>query len=206
MKIRVEKQVLLEALQLVQAICSKATSEHIINNVLIQTCPGGITLKATNYELTFEGSFSAEVLEEGEICLNSAKLFNLVRNFQGLETEFTSTPQNWVFLSSGNSKVKLPGIDPESYPPIEFKTLGHSFKFNGSLLKAAIDRTFFAIGENESRKNLMGLNLEIIDQNQVRWMGADAFRISQLVNKTEEPINAQGNIIIPKIADNNSLA
>ncbi|MDT8445932.1 MAG: DNA polymerase III subunit beta [bacterium] len=198
MKIRVEKQVLQEALQLVQAITSKATSEQYISSVLIQTKQGGISLKATNYEITFEGGFPAEVLEEGQICLSSSKLFNLVRNFQGLEVHFESTPQNWVFLTCGNSKVRLPGLDPQSYPPIEFKELANAFTLPGSLLKAAIDRTFFAIGENESRKNLMGLNLETLGENQLRWMGADAFRISQLVTQSDQPVAAQGNIIIPK--------
>ena len=198
MKIRVEKRTLLDALGLVQAICSKATSEHIINNLLIKTSSGGVTLRATNYELTFEGSFPAEILQEGEICLNSTKLFNLVRNFQGLEIEFNSTPQNWVFLTSGSSQVKLPGIDPEMYPPIEFKELECHFKFDSNLLKTAIERTYFAIGENESRKNLMGLNLEIIGSDQLRWMGADAFRISQIITNTPSTLDLKGNIIIPK--------
>src|SRR3989339_1490196 len=188
MKIRVEKQVLQEALSLIQAIANKATSEAYIASVLIKTKQGGILLRATNYEVTFEGGFPAEVLEEGEICLNSTKLFNLVRNFQGLEIEFNSTPQNWVFLTSGNSQVKLPGIDPEMYPPIEFKELECHFKFDSSLLKTAIERTYFAIGENESRKNLMGLNLEIIGSQRLRWMGADAFRISQLITEPDQPV------------------
>lgn len=198
MKIRVEKQVLQEALSLIQAIANKATSEAYIASVLIKTKQGGILLRATNYEVTFEGGFPAEVLEEGEICLNSAKLFNLVRNFQGMEIEFHSTGQNWIFLSCGNSKVRLPGLDPETYPPIEFKELNNPFAFSGSLLKAAIDRTLFAIGENESRKNLMGLNLEILSNQKLRWMGADAFRISQLITEPDQPVAAKGNIIIPK--------
>jgi len=200
MKIRVEKQVLQEALQLVQAITSKATSEQYVSSVFIQTIQGGISLKATNYEITFEGSFPAEVLEEGQICLNSSKLFNLVRSFQGLEIEFGSTPQNWVFLSCGQSKVRLPGLDTHSYPPIDFKELENKFLVSGAQFKTAIDRTLFAIGENESRKNLMGLNLEIKSENQIQCLGADAFRISQLLINFDQPITAQGNIIVPKKA------
>lgn len=198
MKLRVEKQVLQEALQLIQAITLKATTEQHLSSVLIESAQGGFRLKATNHEISFAGQFPAEVLEPGNICLNSSKLFNLVRNFQGLDVHFESNPQNWVYLTCGNSKVRLPGLDPSAYPSIEFSELPNRFDIPGSLLKAAIDRTFFAIGENESRKNLMGLNLETLGANRLRWMGADAFRISQLVTELDQPIEAQGNLIIPK--------
>ncbi|PCI30293.1 MAG: DNA polymerase III subunit beta [SAR324 cluster bacterium] len=199
MNIRIKRIILLEALQLIVNISPKATSEPIINNVLLETeGDNAIIVKATNYDNSFAGKFEAEILEAGKICINTSKLFNLVREFHGEDVSIKSTPQNWVYLTCGNSRIKLPGVEPELFPTIEFKDLKTSFSLPGSLFKAAIDRTFFAIGENESRKNLMGLNLKIVAPNQICWMGADAFRISQVVTHLETPIDAEGNIIIPK--------
>lgn len=200
MEIHINKYTLLEALQLVVNLSPKATSEPIINNVLIETLDNSseIQLKATNYENEFLGRFEANVVSPGKICVNTSKLYNLVREFRGTEISLTATPQNWVFLSCNNSKVKLPGVDPEHFPVIEFKELRNSFQLPGKLFGTAIDRTYFAIGDNESRKNLMGLNLAIKSPTLINWTGADSFRISQFKTELDVPIESDGNIIIPK--------
>jgi DNA polymerase-3 subunit beta len=44
----------------------------------------------------------------------------------------------------------------------------------------------------------MGLNLNIVDKNLIKWTGADAFRICQYNTELDSPLEANGNIIIPK--------
>ncbi len=198
MKIRIQKNILLEALQLILSISPKATSLQAIGNLLIETDANQVIIKATNFEVTFLGSFPAIIEKEGKACIQTAKLHNLARNFIASEVVIEATKQNWVLLQNGNTSLKLPGIDPDAFPPIEFKQLEQNFVLPSEELKLAIDRTLFAIGENESRKNLMGLNLEVIEPKSIRWMGADAFRIAQAITDLESEITAKGNIIIPK--------
>ena len=202
MEIYIEKDVFIEALQLIVNISPKISSEPIINNVLLETddSDGNHTLqvKATNYENTFLGRFRCEINKPGRICVSTNKLFNLVREFRSDRIFIYATPQNWVFLTSRNSKVKLPGVDPNHFPVIEFKDLEKKIEIPGAILKSAIDLTYFAIGENESRKSLMGLNLEIINPDKIHWTGADAYRICQHQTKMTDQIEGSGNIIIPK--------
>jgi DNA polymerase-3 subunit beta len=199
MKITIGRDILLEALQLAVNISPKATSDPIINNFLLSTIDDNkITIKATNYDNSVHGEFEANVLSPGQICVGTAKLYNLIREFRESIVQIESTPQNWVYLACGNSNIKLPGVEPDKFPTVDFKKLERSFTVPPAILKNAIDRTFFAIGENESRKNLMGLNLKIISPTQISWKGADSFRICQLNSTLEEPLNLEGNIIIPK--------
>lgn len=199
MEIYIEKNILLDALQLIINISPKKTSEPIINNVLLETDENQmLQVKATNFESTFQGRFQCEVIKPGQICVSTNKLFNLVKEFWDNRVFINATPQNWVFLSSGNSKVKLPGVSPDYFPVIEFKELQKSIEIPGIFLKSAIDLTYIAIGENESRKSLMGLNLEIVDREMIHWTGADAYRICQFQSRLSTPIEESGNIIIPK--------
>jgi len=202
MDIYIKKSIFLEALQLIVNISPKTTTEKITNNVLLETeefnGKSVLQIKATNHENTFFGKFEIEIIQHGKICVNTSKLFNLVREFRGDKIKIDSTPQNWVFLTSENSKVKLPGVDPTNYPMIEFQPLESEFELPSIALNKAIERTFFSIGENESRRNLMGLNLEIVSSNTINWTGADAFRICRYKTDLETPIEAAGNIIIPK--------
>ena len=202
MEIYIEKDVFIEALQLIVNISPKISSEPIINNVLLETDDSDgknvLLVKATNYENTFLGRFTCEINKPGRICVSANKLFNLVREFRSDRIFINATPQNWVFLTSRNSKVKLPGVDPNHFPVIEFKELEKSIEIPGAILKSAIDLTYFAIGENESRKSLMGLNLEIIGPDMIHWTGADAYRICQRQTQMTDRIEGSGNIIIPK--------
>ncbi len=199
MEIYIDKYILLEALQLTVNISPRTTTEPIINNIFIETVgEDAITIKATNHEISFSGEFEADIISPGKVCVSTIKLFNLVKELNGEKIQMTSTPQNWVFLSCKNSKIKLPGVDPGLFPAIEFKELDREFTISSEILKTAIDRTLFAIGENESRKNLTGLNLQTVSSDQIYWTGADSFRICQFITKLDQPINAEGNVIIPK--------
>lgn len=198
MKLKIQKNVLLEALQLIVSIAPKATSDRAINNVLLETTPQGVSFKATNFDVSFWGQFPATIDEPGRCCLPIAKMFNLVRNFTASEVTLETTQQLWAMLSSGYTQIRLPGMDPDSFPPVTFGNLASSFLMPADQLKLTIDRTFFAIGENESRKNLMGLNLQVKEPGKLAWMGADAFRISRNETQIPGPTPDQGSIIIPK--------
>jgi DNA polymerase-3 subunit beta len=199
MKLTIDRNILLEALQLAVNISPKTTSDPIINNILIETIgENSISIKATNHDNTVFGEFDAKVSEAGSICVGTSKLFNLVRELRENQIQIKSTPQNWVYLSCGNSNIKLPGVEPDKFPNVEFRNLEKRFSTPPEILKNAIDRTFFAIGDNESRKNLLGLNLRIISSNQISWKGADSFRICQYNSEFDSSLPQEGNIIIPK--------
>ena len=202
MEIVIEKDIFLEALQLIASISSKATTTPIINNILLEINridgEDYLQFKATNYDKSFLGNFRIKTITPGKLCMSFIRLFNLVREFRESEIKISSTPQNWVYLICGNSKVKLPSVDPGLYPIIEFKQMPNQISISAESFKTAIDRTFFTIGENESRKNLMGLNFQIENNRKIRWIGADGFRISQCYTELESETDITGNSIIPK--------
>jgi len=199
MEIDIERSIFFEALLLIVNISPKKTSDPIIYNVLLEADEDNtLHVKATNYESFFEGKFPCRVNAPGKICVSTGKLFNLVKELWDKHVHINSTPQNWVFLSSGNSKVMLPGVSPEHFPVVEFKDLQKTIAIPKVFLRSAIDLTYFAIGENESRKSLMGLNLEIADRDMIHWTGADSYRISQFKSRLTNPVEESGSIIIPK--------
>lgn len=203
MEIYFNKDQLTGFLQLVVAITSKSTSDPIINNVLIEASQengGTLMISATDYDLTLQGGIPAEIVQEGKICLNAHKMFHLVKEMLSEKIHLRSTDQNWVFLEGGTSKIKLPGVESGYFPPIGFEELESEITIKTSVFKAAIDRTLFAIGDNQSRKNLLGLNFKILDEETIQWVSADGFRISQVITKQENPIQYSGNLIIPKRA------
>lgn len=201
MELIINKIDLINILQVVSSITSRNTSEPIINNVLIEaddTGEGHILFSTTDYNTSFRGKIQAEIIQSGKICINAIKFFSLVKEFLADKIELKTTEQNWIYIIGGNSKVKLPGIESGQFPPIEFDSLQTEFPLSARILKGVIDRTFFSIGENQARKNLTGLNFKLLSGNQVQWLGADGFRITQFLHDLGEPVESEGDLIIPK--------
>ena len=44
----------------------------------------------------------------------------------------------------------------------------------------------------------MGLNMKIVDEKTIQWMGGDAYRIARYISNLETTLSVDGNIIIPK--------
>ncbi len=92
-------------------------------------------------------------------------------------------------------------MDIGLYPPMDMSELANAFRIDTAELKQAIDLTIFAAQTNEARKNLMGVNLKMMEGSQSRWTATDGHRLAQ-VNK---PVDNGGlsdapEIIIPRKA------
>ena len=198
----IEKNQLCHVLQLMVGITSKNTNEPIINNVLLKTVKQEekyfLELKATDYDISIQCILGADIRDEGCICVSAYRLFQLAKEINSDILHLSITDQNWVYVEGGSTDIKLPGLEPGLFPPIKFKPLQNQFLFFAKELRDVIDRTYFAIGENQAKKNLTGLNLRFIDNSKIQWFGADGFRISQVVSEFDENNEISGNIIIPK--------
>ena len=66
-------------------------------------------------------------------------------------------------------------------------------------LKRGIDMTLFAAQTNESRRNLMGVNLTTPETGKVRWLATDGHRLAQVLSETEGTSFSQvQDAIIPR--------
>ncbi|KAK3608908.1 hypothetical protein CHS0354_006949 [Potamilus streckersoni] len=200
MKFKLNKNNISGIMQIVTDIAHKNAPNDTIKNVLIDadTETSLVTVKVTNFEIFYEDSFKADVEVEGSICVNAHHFYNIVREMAYDELEIESTNQNWMHITSGNSKNRLPGINTDIYPDIIFEELSNSFEVDWKQWQRIINMLHLAIGENPARKNFTGLNIKSEGSDLIRLTSSDAFRmmtdIMPIKNKTGEEIN----VIIPK--------
>ena len=123
MDILIKTSVLRDALQNVIAVIDKSLAKPILSNFLIKTleAEGDETqaeFTATDYELSLIERHSVEVREEGSICVNARKMYDIVREFSGATVRIQSTEQLWVNATCGNTELRLPtvevGLDPQT--------------------------------------------------------------------------------------------
>ncbi len=196
MKIIIKREILIQALSLVSPILQK-TNETILSSSLFEAKDNKLYIKATNYEVSFCGSFPATIEKEGHICLDAIKLLTIAKNTQEEEITIHKKENNWVDVEYTNGSFKLSGIDANDYPEIVFDTLENNFTLSSDQIKQTIDQLFFAISDNEARRNLMGLNLRIQD-GKLHWTSADSFRVGYTHFPIEENNVQEASIIIPR--------
>ena len=200
MELVINKNTLVNALQLITPITDKSSSKPILSNFVLRTVgepgdEGEVELSATDYEIAVRGTFKAQVRKQGSICVSARKMLETCREFMAEEIQISDDEQLWVTVAGGPSRLRLPSVEIGLYPQMEFNDLGHKFRMSAKELRRCIDLTLFAAQSNETRKNLMGVCLHIGEDRHARWTATDGHRLAQVVRE----VTPEGNTGFPEI-------
>jgi DNA polymerase-3 subunit beta len=205
MKLSIEKSQLISALQIVTPITDKSSSKPILSNFLLEAKPGKdggvVEFSATDYEISLKGEFPAQVSEPGSVCISAKKVLEVCREFLSEQIVVTSDDQLWVTLEGGPSRLRLPSVDIGLYPQMEAPELPNRFRMSAQALRSCIDMTIFATMTNETRKNLMGVCLKLVEGNAAQWIATDGHRLAQVIKAVEGvSVNGAPEVIVPRKA------
>jgi len=114
----------------------------------------------------------ADVNEKGRLCVDMSKLMNFVKSYSGEDLNLKSTKAGWLNIQGESVKIRLPGVGESEYPLTDFTELKNHITLDHNELKNAISMTMYAIGQNEAREGLMGLNLSVTPEKVVFTAGS----------------------------------
>lgn len=199
MKFIVNKQNLLKALSSIDGIISSREIRSPIGNVLIESKKDGIDLTSTDLEMTLKTSTDANILEPGKILLPARKLSQTIREFRYENIEFHVEDLK-VRIHDADSKGRTE-IEIMGSPADEFQVRMNQDKLKfvslpPTLVAEMIDRTSYAVAEEDSRFAFNGLYIEDRD-GRLNAVGTDGRRLSLATRKPAEIINTEGGIIVP---------
>ena len=205
MKLSIEKNLLVNALQVITPLTDKSSSKPILSNFLLEAKlkegGGVVKLSATDYEISISGEFPAKVEEPGVACISARKVLEVCREFSSEEVRISSDEQLWVTLEGGPSRLRLPSVEVGLYPHMDPPELPNRFTMNSRELRQCIELTTFAAMTNETRKNLMGVCLRMTGGNSMQWVATDGHRLAQVTREAKEmQSNDPPEIIVPRKA------
>jgi len=207
MKLSIDKSQLVSALQIITPITDKSSSKPILSNFLMEAkagkgeSEGVVEFSATDYEISLKGEFPAKVSEPGSVCISAKKVLEVCREFLSEEIVVSSDDQLWVTLEGGPSRLRLPSVDIGLYPQMQAPDLPNRFRMSAQELRGCIDMTIFATMTNETRKNLMGVCLKLMDGNSAQWIATDGHRLAQVIKSVEGvKFNGAPEVIVPRKA------
>ena len=143
-----------------------------------------------------------EVFEDGATTINSQILYDIVRKIDdNSEIEIISNNGKLLTLRSEGSRFSLACLPKEDFPIIEKDNSGIDIILNSKILFKLIDKTKFAISNEETRYFLNGLYFNVTnedDKNIVTLVGTDGHRLAKFSHEINEKIDQISGVIIPK--------
>ncbi len=202
MKFKILRSNFFKTLSHLQGIVDKKNALPILANILIEAKNDQIVLSSTDMDISIIEKISCNVMEEGATTLNSQILYDIVRKIdENSEIEIISNNGKLLTLRSDGSRFSLACLPKEDYPIIEKDKSGIQVQINSKILFKLIDKTKFAISNEETRYFLNGLYFNITNENNnniLTLVGTDGHRLAKFSNKIDGKIEKVSGVIIPK--------
>jgi DNA polymerase III subunit beta len=202
MKVTLERNQLLRSLGHVHRVVERRNTYPILANVLIRASDGKLDLRATDLDIEITEGVPAMVGTAGTTTVPAYTLYEIVRKLaDGAEVRLETEGGEQMLITSGRSRFHLACLSPDSFPDLKSGAFTQTFTMPAATLRDLIERTQFAISNEETRYYLNGIYLHTLDtagRTVLRAVATDGHRMARA--ETEAPDGAKGmqGIIVPK--------
>ncbi len=203
MEFKINSSDLLKALSHIHGIVEVRHTLPILSNIILKAKDNELTLSSTNLDIYCADKIKAEVSIAGEISVSAVTFFEIVKRLpSGSEVMMTmEEDENEIILKCGRSKFNLSTLKTDDFPIISDNDLSTNFVLSADELIRIIDKTKFAVSNEETRYYLNGIFLHKADRNSIQFLRAvatDGHRLAQYDIPLPQGAEEITGIIIPK--------
>ena len=204
MKVTLERAALLKSLGHVHRVVERRNTIPILANVLLRAEGQALLLKATDLDLEVTERLPADVGVAGATTLPAHILYEIVRKLpDGAQVSLDSSGEGQLQLRSGRSRFNLQSLPDSDFPDLATGELGHGFNLAAQDLKRLIDKTQFAISNEETRYYLNGVYLHTIEVEghmMLRAVATDGHRLARVEIPAPKGAAGMPGVILPRKA------
>ncbi|WP_426415522.1 DNA polymerase III subunit beta [Aestuariirhabdus sp. LZHN29] len=198
MKLTISRESLIKPLQLVAGVVERRQTLPVLSNVLLVVEGDQLSLTGTDLEVELVGRVQLEhPCEEGEITVPARKLMDICKALPDTALiELTLDDQKLV-VKSGRSRFSLSTLPATEFPSVEESADSLKFSIEQQKLRRLIDRTGFAMAQQDVRYYLNGLLLEI-DNGSLRAVATDGHRLALCTVEADSSVQDKHQVIVPR--------
>jgi len=197
MNFSIQRDVFLNGIQKTLGIIERKTTLPILNNILIEAQSKQIRIVATDREIGLVSYYDAGIVTPGKITVAARKLFEMIREIEGDRIDFKVMENNWANVTCGKVIYKIPGIPADDFPEVLDVEGNEPLRIKCSVFKKIIEKTFFAISNDEMRPNLNGVFFQV-KEGIADVVATDGHRLSLVHVPLENDSHAIDGVIIPR--------
>ncbi|MBM3564658.1 MAG: DNA polymerase III subunit beta [Alphaproteobacteria bacterium] len=202
MKLSIERAVLLKSLGHVQSVVERRNTIPILANVKLTAADERLALNATDMDIDIVESAPAAVKAKGATTAPAHTLYEIARKLpEGSEVEIESNGEGKLTVRAGRSRFQLACLPTEEFPAIGGGTYAHTFALAAADLRGIVERTRFAISNEETRYYLNGIYLHAAkrDKTQVlRAVATDGHRLASVEVPLPKGAAGMPGVIVPR--------
>ena len=214
MKFTIQRESILRPLQLIGGVVERRQTLPILSNVLLKADSDRLTMTATDLEVELVISTGLDGTEAGSTTLPARKFMDICRALPEGSALEISLDKDRAVIRSGKSRFVLATLPADEFPAVDDIRPQFSFSITQSRLKRLIERTHFAMAQQDVRYYLNGLLLEVAN-SELRAVATDGHRLAFC--QQESPVESEEiqQIIVPRkgvmelqklLAESNNLA
>ena len=193
------KSELLDELDLLQGAVEKKSTVPILSHFLMDAADFKLQIAATDMELAARSSCTAKVKAPGKATVPARRLVEIIRSLPDGEIHFKLLENRWVQVTCQRSSFKLVGLGTDNFPALPANPKP-AVALPADVLAGLIDRTVFAVAQDESRYTLCGALL-LVKPESVAMVATDGHRLPLAERRHSVPgVNAEMRILIPNKA------
>ena len=151
MEITIQKSDLLKELSVTQGIVERKSTIPILTSFLFETTDNNLLITATDLDLSLRTFCPAKVIQAGSCTIPARKLYEYLRLLRDGEIRIKLLENYWVQIRSGRSNTKMVGMSRDNFPALPLFPAQAAIQLPARVLQTMINRTIFAISQEESR-------------------------------------------------------
>ncbi|GGK71252.1 DNA polymerase III subunit beta [Rufibacter glacialis] len=201
MKFIVSSTALLKQLTSINGVVANNPVVPILENFLFEINDGVLTITASDLETSMITEIHVEARENGRIAAPARILIDTLKNLPDQPVTFTIDEETYTIeISSSNGRYKLSGENATDFPKVPVVRGGNAIEIPSNVLGRAINKTIFAVSNDELRPAMTGIFVQLSSGN-ITFVATDGHRLLRYRRQDVSSENA-ASIIIPKKAFN----
>ena len=197
MKFQIEKETLLNPLQQIIGAVEKRQTMPALSNVLLRATDNQLTLTATDLEIELVSQIAMIIDEPGDITVPARKLLDICKSLPNEAQINFSVKDNKALVQSGRSRFTLATLPANDFPALDAINSVYEFEITQHTLRDLIDKTAFAMAQQDVRYYLNGLMLDV-SANILRAVATDGHRLAYCEKETNADIADIKQVILPR--------
>jgi DNA polymerase-3 subunit beta len=197
MRFTLQREALLKPLAQVVNVVERRQTLPVLANFLVQVHNGQLSLTGTDLEVEMIARANVEDAQDGETTIPARKLFEIVRALPDGSRVTVSQSGDKVAVSAGRSRFTLATLPANDFPSVDEVEATERVIVPEATLKELIERTAFAMAQQDVRYYLNGLLFDLRDQT-LRCVATDGHRLALCEAGLEQAVATKRQIIVPR--------
>jgi DNA polymerase III subunit beta len=195
MKFQADRETLLKPIQAVIGVVERRQTMPILANMLLVANDKGLSVTATDLEVELVANAQLTVSQPGEITVPGRKLLDICRALPDGAKVNVSLDKGKLVIKSGRSRFTLSTLPAGEFPSVDDIQSREQIEVGRGVVSELIDRTHFAMAQQDVRYYLNGMLLEL-REGRIRAVATDGHRLAMCEAETSTGDTVQ--VIVPR--------